>query len=151
MAPGEADALGAGFENLTPRSGLHVRDITKPPNSTGFTTTQEQTSQRAHDVKKTSYQRRCDVMMSHRRRSDVILTSCACWDGVVQAKSRLGQLGWLNQRLISFLLQTVRYVSNLRHKMFTCKHQFTRQVTWWPPKRADFAVRISGFINTSAV
>ena len=27
----------------------------------------------------TSYQRRCDVMTSHRRRSDVILTSCACW------------------------------------------------------------------------
>ena len=37
------------------------------------------TSQRAHDVKMTSYQRRCDVMTSHRRRSDVILTSCACW------------------------------------------------------------------------
>ena len=36
-------------------------------------------SQRAHDVKMTSYQRRCDVMTSHRRRSDVILTLCACW------------------------------------------------------------------------
>ena len=37
-------------------------------------------SQRAHDVKMTSYQRRCDVMTSHRRRSDVILTPCACWE-----------------------------------------------------------------------
>ena len=37
------------------------------------------TSQRAHDVKMTSYQRPCDIT-SHRRRSDVILTSCACWD-----------------------------------------------------------------------
>ena len=36
-------------------------------------------SQRAHDVKMTSYQRRCDVMTSHRVRSDVILTSCAFW------------------------------------------------------------------------
>ena len=36
--------------------------------------------QRAHDIRMTSYQRRCDVKTSHRRRSDVILTSCACWD-----------------------------------------------------------------------
>ena len=36
-------------------------------------------TQRAHDVKMTSYQRRCDVMTSHRRRYDVIMTSCACW------------------------------------------------------------------------
>ena len=39
-------------------------------------------SQRAHDVKMTSYQRRCDVMTSHRRRSDVIVMSCACWGEV---------------------------------------------------------------------
>ena len=36
-------------------------------------------SQWAHDFRSTSYQRRCDVMTSHRRRSDVILTSCARW------------------------------------------------------------------------
>ena len=36
-------------------------------------------TQRAHDVTMMSYERRCDVMTSHRRRSDVILTSCACW------------------------------------------------------------------------
>ena len=38
-------------------------------------------TQWAHDVKMilTSYQRRCDVMTLHRRRSDVILMSCACW------------------------------------------------------------------------
>ena len=36
-------------------------------------------TQWAHDVRMTSYQRRCDVMTSHRRRSDVILMSCACW------------------------------------------------------------------------
>ena len=28
----------------------------------------------------TSDRRRCHVMTSHRRRSDVILTSCACWE-----------------------------------------------------------------------
>ena len=36
-------------------------------------------TQRANDVKMTSYQRRCDVMTSMRR-SDIILTSCACWE-----------------------------------------------------------------------
>ena len=39
-------------------------------------------TQHAHDVRMTSYQRLCDVMTSHRRRSDVILTSCACWEYV---------------------------------------------------------------------
>ena len=42
-------------------------------------------SQRAHDVRMTSYQCRCDVMTSHRRRSDVILTSCACWNTSLSA------------------------------------------------------------------
>ena len=37
----------------------------------------------------TSYQRRCDVMTSHRRRSDVILTSCACWEGGLCCTSNL--------------------------------------------------------------
>ena len=37
-------------------------------------------AQRAHDIKMTSYQRQCDVMTSHRRRYDVILTSCARWE-----------------------------------------------------------------------
>ena len=36
-------------------------------------------SQWAHNVKMTSYQRRCDVMTSHRRWYDVILMLCACW------------------------------------------------------------------------
>ena len=36
-------------------------------------------SQRAHDVIMTPYQRRCNVMTSHRRRFDVILTSSVCW------------------------------------------------------------------------
>ena len=39
-------------------------------------------TQRAHGVKMTLYQRRCDVMTSHRRRSDVILTPCACWESI---------------------------------------------------------------------
>ena len=38
-------------------------------------------SQRAQNVKLTSYQRRCDVITSHRRWYDVILMLCACWDG----------------------------------------------------------------------
>ena len=37
-------------------------------------------TQRAHDVRMTSYRHRCDVMTSHRRRYDVILTSCARWE-----------------------------------------------------------------------
>ena len=44
-------------------------------------------SQWAHDVKMTSYQRRCDVMTSQRRRSDVIVTSCACWVGTINSIS----------------------------------------------------------------
>ena len=36
-------------------------------------------SQWAHNVKMTSYQRRCDVITSHRRWYDVILMMCACW------------------------------------------------------------------------
>ena len=49
-------------------------------------------TQRAHDVKMTSYQRRCDVMTSHRRRSDVILTSCACWEQLPQHVCLSGRL-----------------------------------------------------------
>ena len=33
----------------------------------------------AHNIKMTSYQRRCDVITSHRHWYDVILTLCACW------------------------------------------------------------------------
>ena len=36
-------------------------------------------SQQAHNVKMTSYWRRCNVITSHRRQNDVISTSCACW------------------------------------------------------------------------
>ena len=36
-------------------------------------------TQRAHGVKKTLYWRRCDVITSHRRQSDVVSTSWACW------------------------------------------------------------------------
>ena len=36
-------------------------------------------AQWAHNVKMTSYQRRCDVITSHRRWYDVILMLCACW------------------------------------------------------------------------
>ena len=36
-------------------------------------------TQRAQGVKKTLYWRRCDVITSHRRQSDVVSTSCACW------------------------------------------------------------------------
>ena len=38
-----------------------------------------QSSQQAHNIKMTSYQRRCDVITSHRRWYDVILTLCAHW------------------------------------------------------------------------
>ena len=43
------------------------------------------TSQWAHNVKMTSYQRRCDVITSHRRWYDVILMLCACWVGLIYA------------------------------------------------------------------
>ena len=36
-------------------------------------------AQWAHNIKMTSYQRRCDVITSHRRWYDVILMLCACW------------------------------------------------------------------------
>ena len=36
-------------------------------------------SRRAHDVKMTSYQRRCDVITSHRSLYDVILAPNAHW------------------------------------------------------------------------
>ena len=36
------------------------------------------TTQQAHNLKITSYQRRCDAMTSHRRRYDGVLTPCAC-------------------------------------------------------------------------
>ena len=36
-------------------------------------------AQQAHNLKTTSYQRRCDVITSHRRRYGVVLTSRACW------------------------------------------------------------------------
>ena len=42
------------------------------------------TTQWAHNVKMTSYQRRCDVITSHRRWYDVILMLCACWEPVFQ-------------------------------------------------------------------
>lgn len=36
-------------------------------------------TQRAHNVEKISYWRRCDLIMSHRRQYDVVTMSCACW------------------------------------------------------------------------
>ena len=36
-------------------------------------------TQQAHNLKTMSYQRRCDVMTSRRRRYDVLLTPYACW------------------------------------------------------------------------
>ena len=38
-------------------------------------------TQWAHNFKITSYQRRCDVITSHRRWYDIILMLCACWVG----------------------------------------------------------------------
>ena len=37
------------------------------------------TPQQAHDVNRTSPQRRCNVMTLHRRWANVVWTSCACW------------------------------------------------------------------------
>ena len=42
--------------------------------------TKEKQTQQAHNIKMTSYQRRCDVITSHRRWYDVILTLCAHWE-----------------------------------------------------------------------
>ena len=36
-------------------------------------------SQRTHDIYTTSHQRRCNIMMLHRRWCDVVLTLCARW------------------------------------------------------------------------
>ena len=43
------------------------------------TTGKAENAQQAHNLKTTSYQRRCDVMTSHRRRYGVVLTSCVFW------------------------------------------------------------------------
>ena len=59
---------------------LHIYQSPQQRNNASIT-------QRAHDVKMTSYQRRYDTMTSHRRRYDVILTSCACW-GVIPALTK---------------------------------------------------------------
>ena len=44
-----------------------------------YQTKQRNVSQRAHDVKTTSCQRRCDVITSHRRGHNVILAPNARW------------------------------------------------------------------------
>ena len=49
-------------------------------------------TQQAHNLKTTSYQRQCDVMTSHRRRYDVVLTACACWEGLQVTISKLSLL-----------------------------------------------------------
>ena len=50
-------------------------------------------TQWAHNVKMTSYQRRCDVITSHRRWYDVILIVCACWEGIPKGLNTLFLLG----------------------------------------------------------
>ena len=45
-----------------------------------FYETDPDLTQWAHNVKMTSYQRRCDVITSHRCWYDVILMLCACWE-----------------------------------------------------------------------
>ena len=50
-------------------STLHVR----------WEPSKQQHTQQAHNIKMTSYQRRCDVITSHRRWYDVILTLCVHW------------------------------------------------------------------------
>ena len=46
----------------------------------------------AHNVKMTSYQRRCDVITSHRRWYDVILMLFACW--AITARYRFKNASW---------------------------------------------------------
>ena len=56
-------------------------------------------SQWAHNVKMTSYQRRCDVITSHRRWYDVILMLCACWDSCSHTKFTKSELRYNPERL----------------------------------------------------
>ena len=52
-------------------------------------------TQQAHNIKMTSYQRRCDVITSHRRWYDVILTLCARWEVPLCKCLRLLVCAWL--------------------------------------------------------
>ena len=59
---------------------LKQSDQQKQINISGKPVGWKKSTQRAHDVMMASYQRLCDVMASHRRQYDVIMTSCACWE-----------------------------------------------------------------------
>ena len=49
-------------------------------------------TQQAHNIKMMSYQRRCDVITSHRRWYDVILTLCAHWVHSTAKKSTIANI-----------------------------------------------------------
>ena len=57
----------------------------------------------AHNVKMMSYQRRCDVITSHRRWYDVILILCACWDTSVTEALEYWDLTINNAETIKYL------------------------------------------------
>ena len=66
----------------------------KPWLESACTSTQsgQSSSQQAHNIKMTSYQRRCDVITSHRRWYDVILTLCAHWDCPLEETLQLSKM-----------------------------------------------------------
>ena len=65
---------------------------------TGSSTTMKHTQQ-AHSINMTSYQRRCDLITSHRRWYDVILTLCAHLDRLfVATKGEIRNKQWQDKR-----------------------------------------------------
>ena len=84
------------------------------------------TTQQAHNVKMTSYQRRCDVITSHRRWYDVILMLCACWVDTVGRVST--NFSW--ESFITFFL-------------LSCSPIFFRKEVG--SERKEFAPRVNSF------
>ena len=77
-SPGEKIKVYADIENNSNRNILksYVRLMKV------WTSRLWKWTQQANNIKMTSYERRCDVITSHRRWYDVILTLCAHWETV---------------------------------------------------------------------
>ena len=68
-------------------------------------------SQQANNIKMTSYQRRCDVITSHRRWYNVILTLCAHWDSRLRIACRYIFNLWQLHHRVDSLAQWLKHLS----------------------------------------
>ena len=77
-------------------------------------------TQRANDVKMTSFQRRCEVIMSRRRRHDVILEPNAHWVTSYNLNIFIYDTSMHENKLISYLICT--YLLSLTSKFIVYFH-----------------------------